>query len=96
MKIASKSITVEPLFKNKEKYIDSSIEDSEAVLAFERNDADLKKLSQVLSEQTVAYCLPKCMYSDMNSIFSFSIFRSGLPVTELARFSVIEKNGHLS
>jgi hypothetical protein len=30
----------------------SSIEDSEIVLVFERNSAGLKKLSQVLSEQT--------------------------------------------
>jgi hypothetical protein len=36
----------------KRQYIYSSIEDSEVVLAFERNKAGLKKLSQVLSEQT--------------------------------------------
>jgi hypothetical protein len=33
-------------------YIYSSIEDSEIVLGFERDNAGLKKLSQVLSEQT--------------------------------------------
>jgi hypothetical protein len=47
------NITVEPLFKNYKKKIHlSSIEDSEVVLVSERNDAGLKKLSQVLSEQT--------------------------------------------
>jgi hypothetical protein len=40
------NITVEPLFKNHERqYIYSSIEDSEVVLVFERNNAGLKKLS---------------------------------------------------
>jgi hypothetical protein len=33
-------------------HIYSSIEDSEVVRVFERNNEDLKKLSQVLSEQT--------------------------------------------
>jgi hypothetical protein len=36
----------------KKQYIYSSIEDSEAVLVFERNNAGFKKLSQVVSEQT--------------------------------------------
>jgi hypothetical protein len=36
----------------KRQYIYSSIDESEVVLVFERNDAGLKKLSQVLSEQT--------------------------------------------
>jgi hypothetical protein len=39
----------------KRQYIYSSIEDSEVVLVFERNNAGLKKLSQILSEQT-SYC----------------------------------------
>jgi hypothetical protein len=40
------NITVEPLFKTiKRQYIYSSIEDSEVVLVFERNNAGLKKLS---------------------------------------------------
>jgi hypothetical protein len=51
MKI-NKNITVEPLLKIKRQFIYSSIEDSEVVLVSERNDAGLKKLSQVLSEQT--------------------------------------------
>jgi hypothetical protein len=46
MKTSNKNITLEPLFKNyKRPYIYSSIEDSEVVLGFERNDASLKKLS---------------------------------------------------
>jgi hypothetical protein len=51
MKI-NKEITVESLFKNYRKtlFLYSPIEDSE--VAFERNDAGLKRLSQVLSEQT--------------------------------------------
>jgi hypothetical protein len=36
----------------KRQYIYSSIKDSEVVLVYERNNAGLKKLSQVLSEQT--------------------------------------------
>jgi hypothetical protein len=36
----------------KRQYIFSSTEDSEVVLAFERNNAGLKEPSQVLSEQT--------------------------------------------
>jgi hypothetical protein len=41
MKI-NKNVTVEPLFKNyKRQYIYSSIEDSEVVLVFERNNAGL-------------------------------------------------------
>jgi hypothetical protein len=36
----------------KREYIYSSIEDSEVELVLERNNAGLKKLSQVLSEQT--------------------------------------------
>jgi hypothetical protein len=51
MKI-NKNIPVQPLLKIKRRYIYSSIEDSEVVLVSERDDAGLKKLSQVLSEQT--------------------------------------------
>jgi hypothetical protein len=41
------NITAEPLFKNyiKGQYICSSIEDSEVLLVFERNNARLRKLS---------------------------------------------------
>jgi hypothetical protein len=54
-----------------------SIEDSEVVFGFERNNAGLKNLTQVLSEQTSessaflnAVCLLKVrMYSTENSIF---------------------------
>jgi hypothetical protein len=42
MKI-NKNITVEPLYKRQ--YIYSSIEDSEVVLVFERNNTGLKKLT---------------------------------------------------
>jgi hypothetical protein len=41
-----KNVTIQP------------IEDSEAVLVSERNDAGLQKLSQVLSEQTVTHLSP--------------------------------------
>jgi hypothetical protein len=54
MKINEKNIIVQPSFKIyiKRQYIYSSIEDSEVVLVFERNNAGWKRLSQVLSEQT--------------------------------------------
>jgi hypothetical protein len=43
-----KHFTVEPLFKNyKKQNIYSSIEDSEVVIVFERNNAGLKKLSSL-------------------------------------------------
>jgi hypothetical protein len=68
----------------KRRYIYSSISDSEAVRVIERNNADLKKLPQVLSEQTsdLSICLRKChvslkvrgMYSAVNRIFHFSYF----------------------
>jgi hypothetical protein len=47
------NITVEPLLKNYNKAIhfNSSTEDPEVVFIFESNNAGLKKLSQVLSEQ---------------------------------------------
>jgi hypothetical protein len=42
-------ITVEPLSKKlRRQYIHSSIEDSEVVLVFERNNEGLKKLSSFL------------------------------------------------
>jgi hypothetical protein len=49
-----KYITVLRLYLKtvKRHYIYSSIEDSEVVLVSERNNVGLKKLSQVLSEQT--------------------------------------------
>jgi hypothetical protein len=78
----------------KRHYICSFIEDSEVVFVFERNDAGLKKLSQVLSEQTSdssalinAMCLLKYV---LNCEQHFSYFHldyptSGLIVTGLAR-----------
>jgi hypothetical protein len=62
----------------------SSIQDPEVVLVFERNNAGLKKLSQVLSEQTYdssaflnAMCLLKCVLNCEQHLSCF-IFRSGL------------------
>jgi hypothetical protein len=46
-KISLKSFYLKTI---KRQYINSSIEDSEVVLVFERNKAGLKKLSQVLFE----------------------------------------------
>jgi hypothetical protein len=48
MKI-NKNITVGYLKTIKRQYIYSSIEDSEVVLIFERNNAGLKKLSSIVS-----------------------------------------------
>jgi hypothetical protein len=63
----------------KRQYIYSSIEDSEVVLVLECNNAGLKTLSQVLSEQTSdssvfldVICLLKYVLN-MNSIFHISI-----------------------
>jgi hypothetical protein len=63
----------------------SSIEDSEVVLLSERNDAGLKKLSQVLSEQTSessaflhAMCLLKCV---LNCEQHFSYFDPVYPTS---------------
>jgi hypothetical protein len=49
MKVNNKNITVKPLFKSykKDNCVYSSIEDSEVVLVFERNNAGLKKLSKI-------------------------------------------------
>jgi hypothetical protein len=53
MKINKKNITVVLYLKTiKRQYSYSSIDDSEVVLVFEHNNAGLKKLSQVLFEQT--------------------------------------------
>jgi hypothetical protein len=58
----------------------SSIEDSEVVLVFERNNAGLKKLCKVFVwTDKRLICLLKCnvsfkvMYSTVNSIFHVSI-----------------------
>jgi hypothetical protein len=76
--------------KNRQ-YIYSPIEDSEVVPVFERNNAGLKKLSQVLSEQTSdssaflnATCLVRYDHN-CKEHFSFLIFRFGLTVTGFAR-----------
>jgi hypothetical protein len=69
-------------------YIHSSIGDSEVVLGFERNNAGLKKLSKLLSEQRSdssaflnAMCLLKYV---LNCEQNFS-FQSGLTATGLVR-----------
>jgi hypothetical protein len=52
------------LKSTKRQYIYSSIEDSEVAPVFARNNAGLKKLSQVLSEQTSgssAFINPICL-----------------------------------
>jgi hypothetical protein len=81
MKI-NKNMTVEPLLKIKRQYIYSSIGDSEAVLVSERNNAGLKRLSQVLSEQTsVSSAFLNVMWLSKvctQLCTAFLIFRSGL------------------
>jgi hypothetical protein len=73
MKI-NKNIPVQPLLKIKRQYIYSSVEDSEVVLVSERNNAGLKRLSQILSEQTsVSSAFLNAMYSTVNRIFQISI-----------------------
>jgi hypothetical protein len=54
MKIHNKTVSLYNLYLKtiKRQYIYSSIENSEVELVSERNNAGLKKLSQVLSEQT--------------------------------------------
>jgi hypothetical protein len=87
-----------PLFKNSRKtiylFMDRRLE---AVLVSERNNAGLKKLSQVVSEQTSdssaflnAMCLLKYVLN-CEQHFSCFILRSGLIVTGLARVYSITK-----
>jgi hypothetical protein len=83
MKINKKRLPLYSLYLRtiKRQYIYSSIEDSEVALVFERNDAGLKKLSQVLSEQTSdssaflnAICLLKYILScEQHFFFIFYI-----------------------
>jgi hypothetical protein len=62
----------------KRQYIYSSIEVSEVVLVFERNNAGLKKLPQVLSEQTSgssAFLNATCLFKDvLNCEENFSFY----------------------
>jgi hypothetical protein len=78
----------------------SSIEDSEVVRDFELNNAGLKKLSQVLSEQTSdssAFLNPTCLLKFvLNCEQHFSYFdleypTPGLTVTGLPRVYSISK-----
>jgi hypothetical protein len=53
------------VFILKRQYIYSLIEDAEVVLVFERNNVGLKKLSQVVSEQTSdssAFLIAMCLF----------------------------------
>jgi hypothetical protein len=77
----------------------SSIEDSEVVLVFERNNAGLKELSS-LSEGTSdssSFLNVMCMYSTVNCIFYLSYFdpdypTSALTVTGLDRvYSILKR-----
>lgn len=89
----NKNMTVEPLLKYiKRWYISSSIKDSQFVLVSEHNNAGLKKLSQVLSEQTSyssAYLKAVCLFKACTQMWTeFSIlliFQSRLTVPRLAR-----------
>jgi hypothetical protein len=47
----------------KRQYIYSSIEDSEVVLGFKRNNAGLNKLSSFVRTDRCLICLPKCYVS---------------------------------
>jgi hypothetical protein len=71
----------------KRQYIYSSIEDSEGGLVSERNNAGLKKLSQVLSEQTSdssAFLNPMCLLKYvLNCEQHFSYFVLHYPTYEL-------------
>jgi hypothetical protein len=65
----------------KRQYIYSSMEDSEVVLAFERNNAGLKKLSSSVHINKWLICLPKCHVTFKMCIqpwTTFFIFRLGL------------------
>jgi hypothetical protein len=76
-------------FTIKRQYIYSSIEDSEVVLVFESNNAGLKKVSQVLSEQTSdssAFLNVMCLLQYvLNCEQRFTFFDPDYPTFGLAR-----------
>jgi hypothetical protein len=93
MQINKKNISVEPLFKNYKKIIHLFIyRRLRSYVVFECNNAGLKKLSQVLSEQTSdSSAFLKChmsfkVYTQLRT--AFFIFKSGLTVTGLSRVAI--------